>query len=194
MSQPNSSFWRSWAIWTLSTAAFPFAGLFGTAVAGRVDNPGSALGGGLAAGLVLGAVQSLASRRRLGPRRWIPATSVGMGVGLLLGASTVDYATSLTDLAIMGALTGVVLGLAQMWALPSNARARWMWAAAVPGLWALGWTVTSLAGIDVEEQYTIYGLSGALTFSALAGLVLHLALSGGPDRGRAATPVVEVPR
>ena len=39
----------------------------------------------------------------------------------------------------------------------------------MPLLWALGWIVTTLAGIPVEEQFTIFGASGAVTFSALSG-------------------------
>jgi hypothetical protein len=33
-----------------------------------------------------------------------------------------------------------------------------------------------LTGIAVEEQFTIFGASGAVTFSALSGLVLHVLL------------------
>ena len=53
---------------------------------------------------------------------------------------------------------------------------RWAWAAAVPALWALGWSVTTLGQIHVEEQFTIFGAYGALTFSALSGLLLHYLL------------------
>ena len=45
-----------------------------------------------------------------------------MGLGLLLGASIVGYRTSLADLALMGALTGLVLGVAQAIALPRHTR------------------------------------------------------------------------
>ena len=172
----RSAFLGSWAIWTAGFLAFPIAGLAGAAAGGRVENPVAALVGGAVAGLVLGAGQVLASRRRLVPRRWIPATTVGMGLGLLLGASTVGYDTSLSDLALMGALTGVVLGPAQALALPRHTRSRWAWAAAMPALWALGWTVTTLGGISVDLQFTIFGAYGAVTFSALSGLLLHLLL------------------
>ncbi len=168
--RPSS--WLAWAMWTAGFLVFPIAGLAGTAVAGRVDSPTAALAGGAVAGLVVGAGQALLSRRRLDPRRWVPATAVGMGGGLLLGAAFVDYGTSLGELAVMGALTGVVLGLTQAWALPGGTR-RWLWAAAMPALWALGWTVTTLAGIDVEEQYTLFGMSGAFAFSAASGALLH---------------------
>ena len=116
------------------------------------------------------------SRRRLDWTRWIPATAAGMGVGLLAGAVAVDFGTSLGDLAAMGAVTGLFLGAAQAVAIPSAARRRWLWAAAMPALWALGWTVTTLAGIDVEAQYTVFGATGAITVSALSGLLLLFVL------------------
>ncbi len=96
-----------------------------------------------------------------------------MGAGLTLGAWSVDYGTSLADLAQMGALTGLVLGPAQTLALPRRAAHRWIWAVAMPALWALGWSVTTLGGIHVDEQFTIFGLYGALTFSAVSGVLLH---------------------
>jgi hypothetical protein len=85
---------------------------------------------------------------------------VGSAAGLLLGAATVDYATSLPALAATGAL-----------ALDSG-RDRRLWAAAQPVLWAAGWTVTTLAGIDVERQYSVFGATGVLTFMLLSGLLL----------------------
>jgi hypothetical protein len=168
---------RTWLIWTAGFLAFPLAGLAGTAVAGRVDDPIAALLGGAVAGAAIGAGQTLASRGRLDIRRWVPATAIGMGSGLLLGAVTVGYDTSLADLALMGALTGLVLGPVQ--ALPRATRLRWIWAAALPALWALGWTTTTLGGIAVDNQFTVFGAYGAITFSALSGLLLALLL---PDR------------
>ena len=119
-------FLRTWLLWLAGTIAFPIAGLAGTGVAGRVDDARAALIGGAVCGLVIGAGQTLASRRRLDPRRWIPATTIGMGAGLMLGAWAVGYGTSLSDLASMGALTGLVLGPAQALALPARATHGWM--------------------------------------------------------------------
>jgi hypothetical protein len=176
----RSAFRRPWLIWIAGFLSFPIAGVAGAAVAGRVDSPAAALAGGLVTGAVIGAGQSLASSRRLNPVRWITATTLGMGLGLLLGAVTVGFGTSLADLAVMGAVTGLLLGAAQAVALPTEARHRWAWAAAIPALWALGWTVTTLAGIDVEKQYTVFGSLGAVTFAALSGLLLHKLLATDP--------------
>ena len=186
----RASLTRTWLIWTAGFLAFPLAGLAGTAVVGRVDSPVAALVGGAVAGLGIGLGQTLASRGRLDIRRWVPATAIGMGLGLLLGAVTVGYETSLPDLALMGALTGLVLGPAQALALPRGARWRWAWAAAMPVLWALGWTTTTLGGIAVDEQFTVFGAYGAITFSALSGLLLLLLL---PERSTAGSPPAPTP-
>jgi hypothetical protein len=169
-----TTFLRPWLIWTAGFLAFPIAGIIGGLASGRVDTPFAALVGGLVTGAVLGAGQSLASSRRLDWRRWVPATAVGMGIGLVAGATAVGFRTSLVDLAVMGAVTGVALGAAQAVALPGPLRNRLAWAAALPALWALGWTVTTLGGIAVEEQFTVFGAYGAITFSALSGVLLHL--------------------
>ena len=193
MTRPAStraSLTRPWLIWTAGFLAFPLAGLAGTAVVGRVDSPLAALVGGAVAGLGIGLGQTLASRGRLDIRRWVPATGIGMGLGLLLGAVVVDYRTSLPDLALMGALTGLVLGPAQALALPRGTRMRWAWAVAMPALWALGWTTTTLGGIAVDKQFTVFGAYGAITFSALSGLLLLLLL---PERPAAGAPPAPTP-
>ena len=58
----------------------------------------------------------------------------------------------------------------------------------MPLLWPLGWIVTTLAGIPVEEQFTIFGASGAVTFSALSGILLQQLL---PARQTAEPPVTD---
>jgi hypothetical protein len=181
--------WWSWLIWTAGFLAFPIAGVAGRLVAGRVDSPTAALVAGLVTGAVIGAGQWLASRRRLRPVPWTLATALGMGLGLLLGATVVGFRTSLADLALMGAVTGLVLGVAQTLALPAQTRRRWWWAVAMPLLWAVGWTVTTLAGIPVEEQITIFGASGAITFSALSGLLLIRLLPVGQTTSAGTAPV-----
>ncbi len=167
---------KPWLIWTAGFLSFPLAGIAGTAVAGRVDSPLAALTGGLVTGAVIGAGQALCSSRRLSPLRWTIASAIGMGLGLLLGATTVGFATSLRDLAVMGLLTGITLGPAQALALPAATRRRIIWAAAIPVLWALGWTVTTVGGIDVDQQFTTFGAYGAITVSALSGVLLPLLL------------------
>ena len=167
---------RGWFLWTSGFLALPLAGLTGSILVGRVDGPGAALAGGTLAGLIIGTGQTLASTRRLQARRWIPATGVGMGAGVFLGASAVAYRTSLADLALMGAVTGAALGTAQALALPRHARRRWLWGVAMPVLWAAGWTVTTLLQVRVDQQFIVFGASGALVVTAISGLLLQTLL------------------
>ena len=178
---------KGWLLWTVGFVSFPIAGIAAEAATGRINDPVSALVGGLIAGAVIGTGQWLVARRLLGdPRAWIPATAAAMGIGLLAGAWAVGYGTSVGELALMGAITGLPLGAAQGFLLRDRVARSWAWAVAVPLLWALGWTVTAAAGIDVDRQYAVFGAFGAITFMALSGVVL--------DRLRAATPAAPSPQ
>jgi hypothetical protein len=180
MQDPQRFNIRAWLLWTAGFLSFPIAGIAAEAVVGRIDDAGSALVGGLVAGAVIGTGQWLVARRLLDAQTWIPATAVAMGVGLLVGAWVVGYGTSLGELALMGFITGIPLGAAQAYLLRGRVASAWAWGVAVPLLWALGWTVTTAAGIDVERQYAVFGALGAITFMALSGVLL--------DRLRAAAP------
>jgi hypothetical protein len=180
---------RNWAIWTLGFFSFPLAGIAGGAISGPVDSRMAAALGGAVTGLVIGTGQWLASGRRLRADRWIPVTTVGMGLGLLIGATVVGFGTDLADLAVMGALTGISLGIAQAMALPSRSRFRWVWAAVMPALWSLGWTITTLVGVDVDAQYTVFGSTGAITVSALTGLALRFIVPSAITAASTATSI-----
>jgi hypothetical protein len=171
---------RAWLLWTAGFLAFPIAGILAEALTGRIDDARSALIGGLAAGAVIGTGQWLVGRRLLGdPQTWIPATALAMGIGLGVGAWAVGYGTSLGELALMGAITGIPIGAAQAYLLRDRLANAWVWGAAMPLLWALGWTVTTAIGVGVDSQFAVFGASGAITFMALSGVLL--------DRLRAAT-------
>jgi hypothetical protein len=184
MEDPRRFNVKAWLLWTAGFVAFIIGGVLAIAVVGRVNDVGSALLGGLVAGAVIGAGQWLVARRLLDPRTWIPATAVAMSIGLAIGAWVVGYGTSLGELALMGFITGIPLGAAQAYLLRDRLANAWVWAAAVPLLWALGWTVTTAGGIDVDQQFAVFGAYGAITFMALSGILL--------DRLRAATPAASI--
>jgi hypothetical protein len=50
-------------------------------------------------------------------------------------AAALGYRTSLADVAVMGVLTAVPLGIAQALAVPPTTSRRWLWAATTPALW-----------------------------------------------------------
>ncbi len=163
---------RNLLIWMLSFLAFPVAGLLGTFLVGPVDNLAAALLGGAVVGAIVGLAQSLVSRGRLTILRWTIATAIGASAGVAIGTLAIGYGTTLVDLAIGGLITGAIIGVAQAVALPAALRVRLLWIVATTVLWASGWAVTTLAGVGVEEQFIVFGATGAFVYTALAGLVL----------------------
>jgi hypothetical protein len=161
--------------WAAVALAFPVAGLLGRAVGGDVDAVGAALIGGALTGAGLGAAQWLAAREMFGQwPAWVGASAVGYGVGLAAGATLVGYETDLGSLAAMGAVSGAVLGAGQGLVLAAQGRQRLAvaWGVAMPALLAVGWSATTLGGIDVDKQFTVFGAYGAVVFTLFSGLLL----------------------
>jgi hypothetical protein len=153
--------------------AFPLAGYLGWGVAGHVDGVIPALIGGALTGAGVGFVQWAFLRRdlRMGPV-WILATGVALAVGLSIGAAVVGYETTAGQLAIMGAISGAPVGIAQGILLRDRFSLWHAWMVAMPALFALGWVTTESIGIDVANQFTVFGASGSVVFGLLSGLLL----------------------
>ncbi len=177
---------RIWA-WALAVLlGFPVAGYLANVLVGAVDSIGTALLGGLVAGVVAGAAQWLALRRVVS-WLWILATSVGMGVGLAVGAALVDYGIGRGDLMLMGAVTGVAVGVLQALVLARHGVSDPVWWALVnPIAWALAWLVSSyVISANIDERFTNFGASGCLVFLVLTGVVLAVLFrrtSGGAEQ------------
>lgn len=171
--------------WMLSFVGFPLGGLAAWLLVGPVVDTTSAVTGGLLTGAMLGAVQAWAlraDRRQL--IAWTLATAVAMAVGLAAGASAVGYTTSLRDLVLQGVLTGAAVGVAQAAALWRRTGPLAMaWPVCLALAWGAGWGITTLAGIGVDEQFTVFGSSGALVatlLTAVLPLVLRTRSVPGP--------------
>ena len=159
--------------WIVSFAGFPLGGFAAMTLVGPVDRLGTAVVGGLLTGLVLGAVQAWALR--LGWRTalsWMVATGAGLSLGLAVGASLVGFGTALPDLQLQGAVCGAAVGLAQATVLWTRIGG---WALAWPlylaAAWAVGWTVTTLIGVAVGLQFTVFGSAGAVAVAALTSVL-----------------------
>ena len=157
---------RPWWRWLLTALAFPPSGLVAHLVAGPVDSVSAAVLNGVITGAGIGAAQWALLRHRDVGTIWIAATSVGFGAGLAIGADVVSYRTDITSLAVMGALTGLAVGIAQGATL-RNATRMLGWSAANAALFALGWTVTTAGGIDVSQQWAVFGAYGCFTLALL---------------------------
>jgi hypothetical protein len=157
----------------LALLAFPLAGYAGWGVSGHIDGVVPALIGGAITGAGIGFVQWMFLRRDLniGPA-WILATGVALAAGLAVGAAVVGYETTPGQLAIMGAISGGAVGIAQGILLRPSFSLWHVWMVAMPAMFAIGWVVTESAGIDVANQFTVFGASGSIVFGLLTGLLM----------------------
>lgn len=181
---------RMW-LWPVSILiGFPIGGYVADLVVDGVDSIGAALAAGLITGTIIGAAQWFALRRHVS-WLWIPATTAGMAVGLTIGAALVDYGIERGDLALMGAVTGLGVGVIQAVVLARHGipGAVW-WAIANPPGWALGWFVSSyVIARNIGERFPIFGASGAVVFGILTWLLLAILLRDtAPDGERTPAP------
>ena len=173
---------RTAARWMVSFAGYPLGGYAAYLLVGGADGPGPALAGGLLTGAILGAVQVWAMGKSAPrPLAWVLATAVGMMAGVAAGAALVDYRTDLTSLVVQGAVGGALVGIAQAVVLVTRLGAlALVWPFYLSGTFAIGWAVTASAGIDVDQQFTIFGSSGAFVATLLT-VALPLALGSRHD-------------
>jgi hypothetical protein len=164
---------RMW-LWPVAIlVSFPIGGLIADLVVNGVDSVGTAVAAGVIAGAVIGAAEWFVLRRWIS-WLWIPATSVGLAVGLAAGAALVDYGIDRRDVVVIGAVTGIGVGVLQALVLARHriSGAFW-WAIANPPAWALGWLVTSyVITTNVKEQFAVFGGSGAIVYGLLTWVLL----------------------
>ena len=177
--KPRSLSMGDLSIWAATLLAFPVAGIAARAVVGPVDAVWTAVLAGALAGALIGTAQWLALKRIGADVRWIAATAAGLGIGLGVAYAVFGYGTSVADLAIVGAVSGLGIGVAQWWLLRHLVHGSIVWIPATAAAWAQGWTVTTSIGVDPDDRWAVPGLSGALTITVLLGVVLWaLARSG----------------
>jgi hypothetical protein len=176
---------RLW-LWPVAILlSLPVGGFIADLVINGVDSVGTALAGGVIAGSIIGAATWFVLRKRVS-WLWIPATTVGMAVGLAAGAALVDYGITRGDVVLMGAVTGLGVGLLQALVLARHQIPNaWWWALANPPAWALGWFVTSyVISRNVKEQFVVFGASGAIVFGLLTlALLAVLFRTPAPEAG-----------
>jgi hypothetical protein len=157
--------------------SFPIGGYIADLVINGVDSVGTAVAGGLIAGAVVGTAGWFVLHQRVS-WLWIPATAVGMAIGLAAGSALVDYGIDRGDVVVIGAVTGLGVGVLQALVLARHRiTGSWWWAIMNPAAWALGWLITSyVISTNVKEQFTNFGASGTIVYGLLTWLVLAFLL------------------
>jgi hypothetical protein len=164
---------RFWIAWGVAFLGFPLGGTAAAVLVGAITTPLTGALGGALTGAVIGAAQWLVLRRRLPlTPAWIAATALGMGAGLALSIALLGTDTVGSALPLRGLITGTSIGVAQYLLLRAVMSRAPVWALIVALSWAIGWLITRAAGIDLAQQWSVFGSSGALLFQLLTGLTL----------------------
>ena len=163
---------RDYAKWLAVFLAYPIAGLLGRAIANPADGLVFAFITGAVAGAVLGLAQWVALGRQVSALRWIGATAAGLGVSFVIVQML--GATSSAAAPVIGAVTGLGVGLAQSLLRSDRIPSALVWIPTMGIAWAVGWVVTTSIGVQAEAGWPVVGVSGALVAQALSGAVLAM--------------------
>jgi hypothetical protein len=179
-----------WPAWGAAFLGFPIGGAAATLLVGPVETVGTAAMAGAIAGGVIGAAQWLVLRRRLPlSALWVPLTAVGMALGMAVGGLLLGDDTSPLPLLLRGLVAGTAIGVVQASLLRRLMPSPAIWAAAVAVGWPLAWTVSAwVVGIDLTQNWAVFGSGGALAFQLATGLTLVYLLRQ-PARAHAPAPV-----
>ena len=160
--------------WMIAVVGFPLGGSFGEVVAGPADDNPSALISGFLAGATIGLAQALALVRRAVPMLvWVAATGVGLGIALAAVTAAIGQIETTTEAVILGAVSGVVIGVGQWLLLRRYHIANsWVWIVATGLAWAAGWLVTASVGVALAPGWPVYGLTGAITSQLITAIAL----------------------
>jgi hypothetical protein len=152
------------ARWMVSFAGFPLGGLAAMLLVGPINSTSRAAAGGLLTGAVLGAAQAWSMRAdRRQAIAWIVSTAVGLSIGLAIGGTVARFGTDLGDLAVQGAISGLAIGAAQTTILiPRFGAIAFAWPFYLAAAWTAGWAITTSVGVQVEDQFTVFGAAGAV--------------------------------
>lgn len=161
---PASWFWLAWTLVSIAALllSFPLS-----QVATVLPAVWSAVLSWAIMGAVLGAGQALLLRRQMRDAwLWIVATAAGLGIGVTVAAVVFSPIAGLGDLFVVGAVSGLLLGLAQLLVLRRSYERSGWWILAS----TIGWAVGLVLFIGVEAA----NLADLLLELASLGLVANL--------------------
>lgn len=168
---------RDYAKWLAVFIAYPIAGLLGRLIANPADGFVFAFITAAVAGAILGVAQWLALGRHVSPALWVGATALGLGASFVIVQAL--GATSNSAAPVIGAVTGLGVGVAQSMVRSDRMPSAAVWIPTMVVAWALAWVVTTTIGVQANAGWPVVGVSGALAAQLLTGVVL-MTMGGRP--------------
>jgi hypothetical protein len=162
-----------YGLWLLTFLGMPIGGGLARLIVGPADTVVRSLLAGALAGAVIGLAQWLMLRqvRPIGPV-WIAATAAGLGLGFALAQALVGNSMGATEVALRGLICGAVIAALQWLASRDVVPNAWIWSVAVFIGWPLAWTITRAIGVDLSQNWVVFGASGAIVFAIITAVAL----------------------
>ena len=161
---------RDYAKWLAVFLAYPIAGLVGRSTANPADGFVFAFITAAVAGAILGLAQWLALGRHGSAALWVGATAIGLGVSFVIVQAL--GATSNAAAPVIGAVTGLGVGVAQSLVRSDQMPSPAVWIPTMVVAWAIAWIVTTSIGVQANAGWPVVGVSGALAAQLLTGIAL----------------------
>lgn len=166
-----------YGFWLLALLGFPIGGGLARLLVGPAENVVAAALAGLLTGAVIGLAQWLVLRQILSINLgWVAVTAISMGLGLALGVALLGIETTGTTLIARAVITGLFIGVAQWLLLREIVPMSAWWILILAIAWAVSWTITRAVGVDLTQNWSVFGASGALVFQLVTAVALRLLL------------------
>lgn len=162
--------------WTPTFLAFPIGGLLAKLIFGSASTVVKSVGGGLVVGLVVGLIQYLSIKKYGISSSWVVATAIAATAAALINSYIFSFKFDSASLAGTGLVAGLLIGIAQSLSQTRDLKFLSIWAISTAIAWSLAWYITSKVIVDPEDQYHVFGSSGALVTTLGLGLVLKYIL------------------
>lgn len=100
-------------------------------------------------------------------------TGIGLALALAMLTRVTGQIENAAEAVALGALSGLAIGALQAIVLRAERiENSWVWLFATSVACALGWLVTSSAGIALAPGWPVYGLSGAIVSQVITAVIV----------------------
>jgi hypothetical protein len=160
--------------WIVAVVGFPIGGWLAQTIAGPASTVPAAILSGVIAGAIIGLAQGIALwLRGQTLLLWVCGTAIALAVALGAVTAAIGQIETSTEAAMLGAVSGVLIGGAQAALLMRAGIANaWLWVVLTGVAWAVGWLITAGVGVALAPGWPVYGASGALVSQIITAVAL----------------------
>jgi hypothetical protein len=163
--------------WVPTFLAFPLGGLLATLAFGPIRDPLAAAVSGANVGALLGLAQWWALKPLRLTFDWVWTTALALMIASPIAWALINFSTTIADLTIWGLITGSIVGFAQAASQRNPLQVNLMWSGLVSIAWGGAWFISANVIVDADENYAIFGSTGAIVATSVMAFFVNLLLA-----------------